>query len=90
MDITMSIEIMAGVCGLVLCILLLKKRMQFLLTFLLRMGLGAVEILLVNDVLAGWGIAVSVGLNPISLLTSGTLGISGVALLFAIVFTKIL
>lgn len=84
MDVRMSMQILAGVCGLVLLILVMKKKMQFFLNFLLRTGVGAVVILWVNSILLKQGIAVSVGLNLWSLLTSGSLGIPGVALLFAI------
>lgn len=84
MDVRMSMQILAGVCGLVLLILVMKKKTQFFLNFLLRAGIGAVMILWVNSLLTGQGIAVSVGLNVWSLLTSGSLGIPGVALLYAI------
>lgn len=84
MDVRMSMQILAGVCGLVLLILVMKKKAQFFLNFLLRAGTGAAVIMWANHILAGQGIGVSVGLNFWSLLTSGSLGIPGVALLFAI------
>ena len=84
MDIRMSMQVLAGVCGLVLLILLMKKKAQFFLNFLLRAGIGAAMIMWVNSILIKQGIVVSVGLNLWSLLTSGSLGIPGVALLFAI------
>ena len=90
MDVMLSIKIMAMVCGLVLLILFMKKKMRFFLQFLLRMGIGTVAILWVNELLVRQGISVSVGLNPISLLTSASLGIPGVALLFAILAVKFL
>ena len=84
MDVRLSMQVLAGVCGLVLLILVMKKKAQFFLNFLLRAGVGAIAIIWVNSVLIKQGIVVSVGLNLWSLLTSGTLGIPGVALLFAI------
>lgn len=86
----MSMKVVALVCVVVLGIVLLKGKARFLLAFLSRMCLGGIGILILNKVFAGWGIAISVGLNPISLLTSGILGFPGVALLFAIVGTNIL
>lgn len=80
----MAIQILAGVCGVVLIVLLLKRKMQFVLEFLLRTGVGVAMILWVNHILLQQGILLSVGINVLSLLTSGTLGIPGVALLFAI------
>ncbi len=85
-----SFVAVGGACGLVLLIAVLKQRAQILLNFLVRLILGAVCIYLVNDFFAAQGISVAVGLNPISLLTSGTLGFSGVALLYAISSCKFL
>jgi len=84
MDVRMSMQILGGVCGVVLLMILMKKKMQFLLEFLLRGSVGAVLILWANSFLAGQEIAVTVGLNFWSLLTCATLGIPGVGLLFAI------
>lgn len=84
MDVRLSMQVLAGVCGLVLLILIMKKKAQFFLNFLLRAGVGAAMIMWVNSILIQQGFAVSVGLNLWSLLTSGSLGIPGVALLFAI------
>lgn len=84
MDIKMAVQILAGVCGVVLIMLLLKRKMQFVLEFLLRTGVGAATILWINHILLQQGIFLSVGINILSLLTSGILGIPGVALLFAI------
>lgn len=76
--------LVAGICLLVMLIALLKCRAQIVLNFLVRMVLGAVCIVFVNDILASQGISLSVGINPVSLLTTGTLGFGGVALLYGI------
>lgn len=55
-----------------------------ILNFLLRMVYGAVGIQAANLIFQFLGLAVTVGINPISLLTVGTLGISGLGLLFGI------
>lgn len=85
-----SYGLMAGVCALVLLITLLKRRAQIVLGFLVRMVLGMICITFTNDLLAAQGIALSVGMNPVSLLTTGTLGFSGVALLYGISACKFL
>lgn len=82
--------LMAGSCGLVLLIGLLKSRAQILLNFLVRMVLGVIGILFVNNLLATQGISLAVGINPITLLTSGCLGFGGVALLYAILACQFL
>ncbi len=84
MEFMVSFALVAGICVLVLVIAMLKRRAQFLLNFLVRMTLGAICITFVNDLLASQGIGLAVGLNPVSLLTSGILGFGGVALLYAI------
>lgn len=55
-----------------------------ILNFLLRMIFGAIGIQLINMLLISQNIAIFVGLNPLTLLTVGSLGISGLTLLFGI------
>ena len=81
---------MAGMLLLVLGIVLLKQKSQIVWNFLVRSVLGAICILFTNDFLAAQGIAVAVGLNPVSLLTVGTLGFGGLAALYGILFTQFL
>ena len=90
MDTILSIKILAGVCGIVLAIGVLKEKLYFLCTFLLRAVIGAILILWLNSILIKQGLQIEVGLNLISLLTSASLGIPGVALLFAISALKLL
>ena len=52
--------------------------------------LGACTIAYVNKWLAQQGIMLAVGINPVTLLTTGSLGFSGVALLYGILLLKIL
>lgn len=58
--------------------------------FLVRAILGMGLIILINQFLTYKGISLSVGLNGISFLTSGILGLPGVALLYGIVAVQIL
>lgn len=58
--------------------------------FLFRAILGFFLILCANYCLAEQGISLSVGLNGITLLTSGTLGLPGVLLLYGISALKFL
>lgn len=82
--------ILAGSCVLVLGISVLKQRAQIVLNFLVRMVLGVFGIVIVNHLLKTQGISMAVGLNPLTLLTTGTLGFGGVALLYAILLLQIL
>ncbi|MDD6307514.1 MAG: pro-sigmaK processing inhibitor BofA family protein [Clostridiales bacterium] len=85
-----AFQIMAGMLLLVLGIVLLKQKSQIVWNFLVRSVLGAICILFTNDFLAAQGIAVAVGLNPVSLLTVGTLGFGGFSALYGILFTQFL
>lgn len=58
--------------------------------FLVRAILGMILILCANFCLAEQGISLHVGLNGIAFLTSGTLGLPGVLLLYGISALKFL
>ena len=79
-----------GVLGVVLFIIVIGKKMQVLLNFMIRVVLGGIGIIYVNDFFASQEIAISVGLNPVSLLIVGILGIGGFALLYGILACKFL
>lgn len=81
--------IIAVLC-IVLFIVVIGKKMQVLLNFMIRIVLGGIGIIYANDFLDSQGIAISVGLNPVSLLTIGILGISGFVLLYGILACKFL
>lgn len=55
-----------------------------ILNFLLRVVFGAIGIEIINAALLSQNIAVFVGLNGLTLLTVGSLGISGLGLLYGI------
>lgn len=62
----------------------MKNWMEIMLNFLLRAVFGMIAIYLVNSFLQGRGVQASVGMNPLSFLTSGILGFPGIALLYGI------
>ncbi len=65
-----------------------EKRFSWVVNFLIRSVVGIAMIFFVNEFLAMQNIDVSVGINPISVVTSGALGTPGVALLYGIIFYK--
>ena len=73
-----------GVLGMVLFIVVIGKKIQMLLNFMIRIVLGGIGIIYANDFFTSQGIAISVGLNPVSL------GIGGFALLYGILACKFL
>ena len=67
-----------------------EKGTEIIVNFIVRAVLGAAVIFFVNQFLESQKIPVAVGLNPLTLLTGGILGIPGVALLYGIVCWKFL
>lgn len=63
-----------------------QKHSNFLLNFLLRMIAGLMLIFIINGFLVSREVPVRVGLNPVTMATSGALGVPGVALLYGIAF----
>lgn len=58
---------------------------DLILNFLLRSVFGVIAIYIINTLFsASLGIGLHIGLNVLNLLTVGTLGISGLGLVFAI------
>ncbi|MEG1803073.1 MAG: pro-sigmaK processing inhibitor BofA family protein [Lachnospiraceae bacterium] len=86
----METIIICGVCVLVLVIGVLKQRAEFLLNFGVRGIVGLIAVYFLNHFLENQRILIAVGINPITALTIGTLGIGGVALLYGIMAYKTL
>lgn len=59
-----------------------------MINFFVRVILGIAMIFFVNEFLEFENISVRVGMNPLTLLTSGVLGTPGVALLYGIAFYR--
>ena len=79
-----GIVMIAGACLLVLFLVSVKNKAELLLDFCLRAVFGGIAICGINFLLARWEIPCAVGINLCSLLTSGTFGVSGVSLLYAV------
>ena len=84
MEKEMGVAVIVGVCLLVLFFVAVKHKAEFLLNFCLRGVMGGIVICGVNLVLESMGISCAVGINPCTLFASGSLGLSGVSLLYAI------
>lgn len=79
-----GVLVIAGACLLVLFMVTVKQKAELLLNFCLRAAMGGIAIYGINLLLETWGIPCMVGINVLSLLTSGTFGFSGVSLLYAV------
>lgn len=67
-----------------------EKGIRITVNFFVRIIVGIALVFFVNEFLSSQGISVQVGINPITVLTSGILGVPGVALLYGISFYGIL
>ena len=79
-----------GVCLIVLIIGAMGRKVEWLVNFILRAVMGSIGIYCVNYLLAARQISVAVGINPLTILTSGILGFPGIAVLYGIDFFKML
>lgn len=85
-----GIAAIAGICVVVLLMGMMKQKAGWISAFILRCAVGMVGICVVNALLERLGISVAVGINPVNVLTIGTLGIGGFGLVYGILFYKLL
>ncbi|MCI5620178.1 MAG: pro-sigmaK processing inhibitor BofA family protein [Lachnospiraceae bacterium] len=86
----MSILVMVGICLLVLLIGVMKKQAKMLFGLIFRLVLGAGGILLANYFFEMQHIPLCVGINPLTLLAVGILGVCGFVLLYGILALQLL
>ena len=78
------------VCGAVLIMGVMKRKMEWLLNIFMRSILGTIAIYFINNGLSSMGIELGVGINPLTVLTSGILGLPGLAAIYGIGFYRFL
>lgn len=79
-----------AVCAIVLIIGAMGRKVEWLVNFILRAVMGTIGIYFLNYLFAQRHIAIAVGINPLTILTSGFLGFPGVMVLYGIHFFKML
>ena len=84
MDKEMGMAVILGICVLVLVIGLMKRKAELLLNIMVRGVVGVIAIYCMNEFLATQGSTIAVGINPVSLITIGTLGVGGFGLLYGV------
>ncbi len=67
-----------------------KKIASAVINFFIRAAIGMALIFFINQFVIPSDSSINVGLNPVSFLTSGALGIPGVGLLYGIMGYQIL
>lgn len=71
-------------CILVLLIGAFRKKKEWLINFILRAVTGTAAAFFLNGFLVSQGLSIAIGINPITVLTSGILGIPGLMVLYGI------
>lgn len=67
-----------------------EKGVRIMVNFFVRVVVEIALVFFINEFMSLQGVPVQVGINPITVLTSGILGVPGVALLYGISFYGIL
>ena len=78
-----TVMIMA-ICAVVIIMGAMKRKLEWLLNVVMRSILGTIAIYFINGALADAGISLGVGINPLTVLTSGILGLPGLAAIYGI------
>ncbi len=78
--------VIAGVVliSLILILIGVKNKSTLIINFVLRGILGTITIYLVNETILWQGQNFAIGINPVTVLTSASLGFPGVLLLYGI------
>ena len=90
MDNTWGMAALVAICAIVLLMGVMKRKMEWLLNVFMRSVLGTIAIYFVNGALAGAGITLGVGINPVTVLTSGILGLPGLVAIYGVGIYKYL
>ena len=85
-----GIILIVGACIVVLLIGAVKGKMEWMLNIVLRSIMGALMIHFTNMALAVVGVSLGVGINALTILTSGILGFPGLLALYGIGIYKVL
>lgn len=85
-----GIILIAVILVVVLLIGTMKSRAEWIINFVLRGVLGMMSIYFVNFLLADAVPGIQIGYNVITFLTSGILGVPGIAMLYGINFYMLL
>ena len=89
-DNTLGMFAVVAICAVVIFMGAMKKKMEWLLNVIMRSILGTIAIYFVNLILAGAGIALGIGINPLTVLTSGILGFPGLIAIYGVGIYKFL
>jgi inhibitor of the pro-sigma K processing machinery len=90
MDNKNGILLVAAACVVVLLIGAVRKNMEWILNVTMRSILGTAAMYFINSALATAGISLGVGINAVTVLTTGILGFPGLVALYGLGIYKLL
>ena len=73
---------MLVLCGIITVVIIFAEPLKYLLKLVINSALGAGAIFVINMALGGVGL--DVGINMVTVLTAGVLGIPGIAALYIV------
>jgi inhibitor of the pro-sigma K processing machinery len=79
-----GIIVIVALCLIILLIAALKKRVEWLLNFIVRGVVGVIAIYFINMGLAALGTTVDIGINAATVLTTAFLGFPGLVALYGL------
>ncbi len=82
--------LMIVVCIVLLFIGAFRKKTEWLLNLVMRSILGTLAIYFINEALGMAGISLGIGINAVTILTSGILGFPGLLALYGIAVYRML
>lgn len=77
-------------CIGILLAVAIRCKAEWLLNMVMRSVLGTIAIYFINMIIGFLGISMNVGINPVTVLTCGILGIPGLLVLYGIGFYQLL
>lgn len=90
MEYSSGVLFIIGICIVVILIGILKKKSHWVINFIMRAFIGMISILVLNKVMEQIGYDIMVGINLLTVLTSGILGFPGVIALYVLQFYHLL
>ena len=90
MDYYISGIMIVAACVFVLLIGAFRRKSEWIVNFIFRAVTGTVAIFFLNGFFVSQGMSIAIGINPITVLTSGILGFPGLIMLYGINLYKIL
>lgn len=77
--------IIIGICITILVLIMITKKSYILTKIIIKSCIGIIGIYIINDILSSLQIYISLGINYITVLTTGLLGAPGFIMLYIIV-----